>query len=406
MNEYPLDNKIYIDLKDLRNEHKDFCKGTRSNNQLIERKQFKDYIFGRVDDEKLVATERLSRKYGSIFVNKEELNELFHKQETLLAAPPLIVDSDLSFFKDEDGNVYNVPMRGERTQDGIFFQVKGVMEVFKMANLQSNVQLSHTAYLNNQHYIWFKMSDPYNAHNQANKEMYLTYRGLIKVIETSRSGVGYKFQKWIDKVVFSAAFGTQEQKIDTFKTILNVDADHLKSIMSKSPTALSCLYLIDINLSDNGKRVFKYGFTKKVSRRFKEHMKRYGDTIKLDTFILLPELDLSKAESDFKNCISRYQYIKDGDDELISLCDEGFINIQNIFKSISKNYCGNVQEQIMIYEQMVKDLKHQMAMKDQEIENIKLHSKYEVSLVQSKLDLSLKDNEILHLKLHLAMQKK
>lgn len=79
----------------------------------------------------------------------------------------------------------------------------------------------------------------------------------------------------------------------------------------------------------------------KNSRRFKEHMKRYGDDIKLDTFILLPELDLPK----------------------------GFINVQNIFKSISRNYCGNVQEQISIYEQMVKDMKHAHAM---EIAELKL----------------------------------
>ena len=73
MNEYSLNNKTYIDLKDVRNEHKSYCKGTRTNNQLIEKKNFKDYIFGRigVDDKQLVATEKLSRKFGSIFVNKE-----------------------------------------------------------------------------------------------------------------------------------------------------------------------------------------------------------------------------------------------------------------------------------------------------------------------------------------------
>lgn len=399
MIEYTLNNKTYIDLKDVRNEHKAYCKGTRTNNQLIERKNLKDYIFGRVGvDDQLVITEKLSRKFGSIFVNKGELKDLFEtKTPQLPPAPPLITDEDLVFFKDDDGISYNVPMRGERTQEGIYFRVKSVMEVFKMDNLQSNVQLSHTAYALNEHYTFFNVSDSYNVTNQQVKEMYLTYRGLLKVIETSRSGVGYKFQNWIHEVVFSAAFGTKEQKVETFKKVLNVDADHLKSIMSKSPTAISCLYLIDINVSDDGKKIFKYGFTQSIKRRFKEHMKTYGNDIKLDTFILIPLLDLSKAEVDFKNCVSRYRYVRDGDDELLSLCDEAFINVQNIFKSVSQNYCGNVQDQISVYEQMVKDLNHkyQLEINDLKMTNIQL---------QSKLDLSLKDNEILQLRLMLAQK--
>lgn len=154
-------------------------------------------------------------------------------------------------------------MCGKRTHDGIYFRVKSVMEVFRMDNLQSTMQLAHTAYIINQHYILFEMSDSYSCKNVQYKEMYLTYKGLLKVIECSRSGIAYKFQKCIDEVVFSAAFGTQEQKVTTFMKVLNIDADHLKCVMSKSPTAISCLYLIDINVSDNGKRVFKYGFTKK-----------------------------------------------------------------------------------------------------------------------------------------------
>lgn len=399
MIEYSLNHKTYIDLKDVRNEHKAYCKGTRTNNQLVEKKNFKDYIFGRVGiDEQLVATEKLSRKFGSIFVNKDELNELFETQaHELPQAPPLITDKDLVFFKDDDGITYNVPMRGERTQEGIYFRVKSVMEVFKMANLQKDMIKSHTLYESNTHYIFFNVSEGDIVSGEQIKEMYLTYQGLLKVIATSRSGVGYRFQKWINEVVFSAAFGTKEHKIETFKKVLNVDADHLSSIMTKCPTSISCLYLIDINVSDNSKKVYKYGFTNKIKRRFKEHMKVYGVDIKLETFILIPALDLSKAEADFKNCVSRYKYIKDGEDELISLCDEAFINIQNIFKSVSQNYCGNVKEQISIYEQMIKDIthKHDLEVNELKIANIQL---------QSKLDLSLKDNEILQLRLMLAQK--
>ena len=387
MKEYTLNNTIYIDIREIRDEHKDYCKGARSNNQLLERKNITDFIFARIENEELIVTEKLSRRFGSIFINKAVLGALFDEKEkeTLLPAPPLITDQDLVFFKDDDGNEFNVPMRGERTQEGIFFQVKAVMEVFQMENLQSNMQLTRAAYSLNEHYIWFNLSESCNALNKQ-KEMYLTYGGLRKVIETSRSGVGHTFKKWIDEIVFSAAFGTKEQKVKTCTKVLNVDADHLKAIMSKSPTAISCLYLIDIGISDDGNRVFKYGLSDNIKRRFSEHVKTYGGDIKLDTFILIPLLDLSKAETDFKKCVSRYQYKRGNEAELISLCDEAYINIQNIFNSISRNYCGNVQEQIAIY-------KHRLELIELECAN---------KLLAKDNQLLAKDNEILRLKMQLA----
>lgn len=176
MIEYTLNGKTYIDLKDVRDEHKDYCKGTRTNSQLVQTKNFKDYIYGRIYGESLVATEKLSRKFGSIFVNKEELNGL--NDNIVPPAPPLI-ETDEPFYIDDEGNEYHVPMRGERTKDGIFFRVKSVMEVFKMNNLQSNIQLAHTGYTFNVDYVFFTVDDI--------KEMYLTYSGLIKVFHSSRS---------------------------------------------------------------------------------------------------------------------------------------------------------------------------------------------------------------------------
>ena len=115
-------------------------------------------------------------------------------------------------------------------------------------------------------------------------------------------------------------------------------------------------------------------------------MKTYGNDIKLDTFILIPLLDLSKAETDFKKCVSRYQYERGNEAELISVCDEAYINIQNIFNSISRNYCGNVQEQFAIY-------KHRLELIELECAN---------KLLAKDNQLLAKDNEILRLKMQLA----
>lgn len=285
-------------------------------------------------------------------------------------------------------------MRGERTKEGIFFQVKSVMNVFQMENLQSNVQLVHTGYAIAEHYIWFDVSESYNVCNQQVKEMYLTYHGLMRVINSSRSGVAHKFKSWIDEIVFSSLWGTQTQKVDTFSKVLNVDADHLKAVMSKSPVAISCLYLIDVG-QHGDKKVFKYGFTDNVRRRFKQHMKHYGDHIKLDTFILIPVLDLSKAEAEFKNSVSRYKYDKDGESELIALCEDAYINAKNIFKTISDKYCGNMKSQVSQYEQEIMSLTHA-----HQLDVLRLENTIQIKdmVIQSKD----KDIEILMLRLKLA----
>ena len=61
-------------------------------------------------------------------------------------------------------------MRGKRTQDGIFFRVKSVMEVFKMPNLESNIQLAHTTY-NNEHYVSFNVSESYAVSNRQHNSL-------------------------------------------------------------------------------------------------------------------------------------------------------------------------------------------------------------------------------------------
>lgn len=396
LTEYAFNDKVYVDIKELL-PLRPYAKGvSNSMPRLIARKGYEDVTIGKIVDGELIQTEKYSCRFGTKFVCKAEVMELFEENTDAIVeyppAPPVIEDEDLVFFKDEEGVEYDVLMRGSRTREGIYFKVKDVERVFRMKRLDHLLMKSDTIYSHGSEYQWFTTTVATIRSNDASRELYLTYSGLKHVIEASRSGVGYKFKQWIDEIVFSAAFGTQEQKVAAVKKLLNVDADHLKQIMGKSPTLISCLYLIDTLLTDGGRRVFKYGFTDNVMRRFKEHIKTYGDGIKLDTFVLIPILDLSKAERDFKNCVSRYQFKQGTQAELISLCDEAYVNVKNIFASVSRNYCGNVKDQIAIYEQEVRDLQHQVA---------KIQLECDLKLSESKNVILTRDNEILQLKMQL-----
>lgn len=399
MHVFSYESEEYVDTKDIIEDIKAYrkinpksrkYKSVRSKKDLVE--QYGLYhIFGKIIDNTLVITPTYSMKTGSIFIKKNDYDKVFgEKPEVLPEAPPLLEDEDLYFFVDEDGKEYKVEMRGTRAKESIFFKVKDIMNVFEINDLHRTILREHTTYKNGSDYLFFTMSNVDDVSNKQNKELYLTYKGLMRVIYISRSGVIQKFKKWIDEIVFSANWGTSNQKITTFKKVLNVDADHLKHIMNKSSSTLSCLYLIDIQKNCNSKKIYKYGFTDNIKRRFNEHIKIYGDSIKLDQFILIPALDLSKAETDFKNSVSRYGYVDGPNTELISLCEESYINIKNIFRTISDKYCGNLRNQINYYEREIMELKHTINLKDKEIE------------LKDK-ELEIKDKEIENLSLKLKI---
>lgn len=389
--EYLINGKTYIDLKEVRVNCKQYCKGTRSMAQLIERKNLRDTIYGLIKDGTVVVTETLSRQRGTTFVVKEELAELFIVEANaseLPLAPPVIKDKDLIFFKDEDGGEYDVLMRGERTRKGIYFKMKDVERVFQMKRLDKTLQKEHTGYQVNIDYLWFIVFDGDNVPMQLNgtRELYLTYEGLIRVIYRSNSGVASQFRNWIDECVFAMNWGTKEQKIKVATRALNVDAEHLKAIMSKCPTAITCLYLLDILISENGKRVFKYGFTKNLQRRFNEHIKTYGENIKLDTFIFIPELDLSKAEATFRKSISKYQYVEiDGKDELISLCDEAYANVQTMLSTIMSKHCGNFREQNAYYQSKYREFEADIIINEERCKRIIAEKDCEVYKLQIQI---------------------
>ena len=395
LTEYKLNGATFIDIKDLL-PLRPYATGCTSIPKLIARKQLNNIINGRISNGALVQTETRSFKYGSVFVNKDDITDLFTNTDSVdPPAPPVITDDDLIFFKDSEGNQYDVLMRGERTKDGIFFKVKDVELVFKMTRLDDIIQKPDTRYQIHNHYEWFLLQgDANNLRNHTSRELYLTYTGLMHVIDGSRSGIGKDFKSWIDQVVFATLWGTQDQKIETLHKALNVDADHLSAIMKKSGDMISCLYLIDIGV-DNGMRLYKYGFTKDINRRFKEHMKRYGDNINMKQFRFIPELSLSKAESEFRNSVSRYKYNRKGDDELIRLCDEGYLNIQTILSTISAKYCGNMRDQLSIYEKQMTDMTHH-----HEIEIMKKDAT--IARMEAIIALKDKDIEILQLRLAIA----
>jgi hypothetical protein len=395
--EYSVNDKIYIDLKQLL-PLRPYAVGCKSIAQLIGKKQYQSIINGQIIDGTLVVKEKRSYKHGSIFVDKAEIAELFDAHTTEIveypSAPPLLEDTDLVFFKDDDGDEHHVLMRGTRTREGIYFKVKDVERVFEMKRLDDILAKDHTRYEAGVDYQWFALTDENKVRIGQSRELYPTYNGLMRVISVSQSGIGFKFKEWINELVFAAAFGTIEQKVKAFERSFNIDADHLKAIMSNTDGEISCLYLIDIKQTKDERRVFKYGYTKHLRSRFREHMRKYGDTIELVKFSFVPEMNLSKAEKMIKEITLLFAFETDGEKELLALDDHELASVLLVYKSVATNYCGQLKEIVQKYESDALGVQLDVS-EMKRAYDAKLHEATTRAIIANK------DNEILQMKIQM-----
>lgn len=402
--EYPIGDKIYVDLKQLL-PLRPYGVGCKSISQLIAKKHYQSIINGQIIDGVLVVKEKRSYKLGSVFVEKSEILDLFDEHTIEIVeyppAPAVIEDEDLVFFKDDEGIEHSVLMRGERTRQGIYFKLKDVERVFEMKRATEIVQSDETVYAAGRDYQWFVLPKHKDLEVGRSKELYLTYSGLKHMIESSQSGVGYKFKEWIDELVFAAAFGTVDQKAKAFSRSLNIDADHLKAIMRKTDGEISCLYLIDIKQTKDGKRVFKYGYTKHLRSRFREHMLKYGDDIELIKFSFVPEMNLSKSETMIRGITKPFAYECEGENELIALTDQELESVLLVYKSVATNHCGQLKEIVGKYESDARDVQLGISELKRDYD-AKLHAA-DVKCHESDMRamIAIKDNEILQMKIRM-----
>jgi hypothetical protein len=103
-------------------------------------------------------------------------------------APPLLELTENDKFVDDDGNVFEVEIRGERHGDKVRFRGRDVERVFEMENLVNSVQRSHTDYVENEDYEILLVTGALKYTKGGHKlRLYFTYQGLNKVINRSRS---------------------------------------------------------------------------------------------------------------------------------------------------------------------------------------------------------------------------
>lgn len=227
-----------------------YCKDSRNGRELIKNKNITDYIFARYKDDKWTQTDGKSYKYDKILLSKsfvDMIKEINEPKEILEEtkydiAPDIIHLEEHEKFRNNDGNIVNIEIRGERTVNDIYFKVKDVMIAFEMEKLYDTITDKRKyGYIENDHYKYFNCIISAKDGKKTNKkELYLTYEGILRVLFASHSSKAKTFIKWATETLFTVQLGSADDKQELCASLLGTHIKNVKSVFSTSSDKTPC----------------------------------------------------------------------------------------------------------------------------------------------------------------------
>ena len=384
--------------------------------QLLISKTWVDKHLFKINIDSINVEERKSSKPKMVIEDDDEDEQL--GDNCVENAPPLLHLIDEDKFRDCEGKIIEIETRGEKCRNKIYFNVKDVMNGFNIEHLNSTLTDNRNSYNINVHYVNFirEFRHVNNMSKLTNKKyktaLYLTYKGILRVLFVSRSGNAEKFQDWAEERLFTVQMGSKEAKIKLGTDILNISAKTYNAVFDSYASNFPSIYLlslgkvsalretfkIDPNVADN-LVVYKYGFTKNLSQRFKEHTSTYGKlpnvVINLSTFHYIDIKYISEAEGKVRSLCNTFNknLIVDGYNELIALDEKEQVQIKQWYKHTGNEFAGATAEltrSLELKDNIIKE-------KDYQIEILKKDNKIE--LLEKDTIIKEKDYIILSLKM-------
>lgn len=344
--------------------------------------------------------------------------------------PELVELSDAEMFRDTSGNVLAIEVRGEKTTDGLYFKALDIEKGFGISRMRNHIQDKTGSYTHGLHYGFFLLDrNPVNEHientpseenTSSDKQMYLTYFGVVKMIVSSRSPNAEKFQRWATNTLFVHQFGDQPQKDKMAAKLANIPQSQIEAVRL-STSAISCVYLKRVGtVAEVRKRVsapidgpddgwvYKYGLTDDLGRRLKENRADYGGwsrtEVQVEMYQYIDTALLSKAETSIKGIFENGgMRINDAKHtELVVIPPERMRFVREKYKDLGVLFGGKSKD--LIIQQEKKDMEHKIALIDAQREcdswENKCHMKDKDNVILQKDNVILqKDNELLNLRL-------
>jgi len=342
------------------------CKKTHSNVLKKHKITENDYIYVTgIKNIKESKNKKLTSK-NRLAVTKKWLDNLVRTQIVKYEnVPQELVLSKKEKFHDNEDNVYDVEIRGERHYQKCYFKAKDIGKIFNIKDVQSLLTRERSSFIENKDYRIFMETTPTTVRNglitkRVMKQLYLTYQGVWRLMFVSRNKVAEKFIDWAMKTLFTIQMGSNEEKVELVRKQLGIDVKEFARLTNVTKN-ISCIYLLlfgkvdelgdSFKLEDynKGDYVCKYGLSNDMTRRITEHRKDYGklgiDNIEMLYFIPIDEGLLDNAEKELRESFKVFNYNEDIEDvngkirkELVVLDNKTLGKMKKLYNKIGDHF--------------------------------------------------------------------
>jgi len=407
--------------------NKEYNSGYKLADVYIEEEYVKNHVLNIEEQQKKKKDKLNKTKEKRVEENKHRKEFEENEIEDL---PELLHLDDEHRFKNEDGVPMDIETRGIKTQEGIFFKASDIGKAFDYDSVSKTILNVGSDYVYEINFKYFKNPNDSIKNTVVQKELYLTYSGVMKLLFCARGDKAIRFRKWASKVLYTLHLGSQEEKDVLVAEALNVDVLTVTQLFRKSCRAIPCVYLFEVGtvgemrshfnleyFKNDNEKVYKYGRTEDMARRAGEHQKTYGklkgNTFGLSVFSYIDEKNASKAETKLKHYFDNMNVnVMDNKyNELVVMDNKKLIAMKELYNDIYIHFSGNNKDLVQQMQEM--QLNHQI--KIQEYENKLLMKEHETTLTRKEFEIERKEferqlqqkehtNEILKMKSRVDLQ--
>jgi hypothetical protein len=333
----------------------------------------------------------IKKKWVDMYIKKKPLCEVMAQstdEETPVDAPSILFLEEEEMFKDDNGNPVKIETRGEREVDKVYFLVNDVAKCFDIPTLNTMLTDVDRSYVSKEDYVYFVKKD---VEGRTNKALFLTYRGICKVLTNTRSVKANGFKKWASSVLCTVQLGKVEQKEELVANVLGVNVRSMRESLSTCATSVPCVYLFSLGTCKDLRKsmslsedipddyiIVKYGFTNDLNRRSGEHAAKYGkiDGVRLELlqYTYVDPIFLSNAENDICEFFKDIEIpvVYDTQKELVAVKSTHLKQVTNQYKSLNMLYAGRTKEMTVEIDRLKLTIERQV-------------DKYKVELLEKEL---------------------
>jgi len=382
--EVRLNNKVYIPAEEIFRMYPDVFKSGKKKARNILEFEFKripqeEFIFGsnvkagwkestqNNNRAKLLITKSYLEEYLRLFVLNQGSIPDIQRPKVIVSdikdAPPILDLTESEKFKDHNGAILEIEVRGKRDEDECFFRVKDVAACFNDIRLKDHILEKTTGYSPQDHFLFFYR--PQNlgtiGGEQKDKELFLTYLGMLRYLFVSRNPSAKVFQRWASKILFAMQMGTIEQKQSVGEQLFGVSPELVSKFfgtccvrdipmayllkLTESLESMTVPYgkqkeWLVVKVGQHGKEERKTGVVGRL-KGHQQEFKEFKDTMEYMHFVFVDPMYVSDVETRIKEYFSEFKMEYGNKTEVYLVHKSKLEDVKKFFRQLSIEYSGN-----------------------------------------------------------------